>query len=58
MLSGYVELRPTHMPANCMNGRLVTLLQATEFRSIGLNTPATLSPTSVGDAHNWRVFIA
>lgn len=23
-----------------------------------LNIPATLSPTSVGDAHNWRVFIA
>lgn len=22
------------------------------------NTPATLSPTQVGDAHNWRVFIA
>lgn len=22
------------------------------------NTPATLSPVSTGDAHNWRVFIA
>lgn len=22
------------------------------------NIPATLSPASVGDAHNWRVFIA
>lgn len=27
------------------------------FPKIIANTPATLSPTSVGDAHNWRVFI-
>ena len=25
---------------------------------IPANTPATLSPVSTGDAHNWRVFIA
>ncbi len=31
---------------------------STEFRIIISNIPATLSPTSVGDAHNWRVFIA
>lgn len=36
---------------------LAVLQAATDFRSILPNTPATLSPTSVGDAHNWRVFI-
>lgn len=28
------------------------------FGIIHSNTPATLSPVSTGDAHNWRVFIA
>lgn len=37
-------------------GRSLPLL--TEFRNLRPNTPATLSPASAGDAHNWRVFIA
>jgi hypothetical protein len=34
------------------------LLSSTDFRIMHPNTPATLSPVSTGDAHNWRVFIA
>jgi len=46
------------MELSYMNGPGGAFLpQATDFRTISLNTPATLSPTPVGDAHNWRVFI-
>jgi|GEM_PF-4751065 len=46
------------MESNYMNGASRAILpRTTDFRNISLNTPATLSPTSVGDAHNWRVFI-
>ncbi len=34
------------------------LLFSTDFCIMYPNTPATLSPVSTGDAHNWRVFIA
>lgn len=51
------------MAVGCSNGlreqpRPVSLLGGTDFRTILPNTPATLSPTPVGDAHNWRVFTA
>jgi len=46
------------MESSYMNGPdLAILPRATDFRNISLNTPATLSPVSTGDAHNWRVFI-
>ena len=41
-----------------MNAAARPFARLQRFRYPSRNTPATLSPVSTGDAHNWRVFIA
>jgi hypothetical protein len=44
--------------ATAKSGVRAGLLSGADSCIIHANTPATLSPVSTGDAHNWRVFIA